>query len=90
MVGELRDHDVRQQPGGWNAFVDDLRRNRCLDKGFALIPEPWTVIADAELTQLLTWRCPISIQPKVRPANVLQSRSLGRRRRIRWQTQANP
>ncbi|MNM94790.1 hypothetical protein D3C81_1072090 [compost metagenome] len=40
MVGELRDHDVGQQPRGRDAFVDDLRRNRCLDQGFALIADP--------------------------------------------------
>ncbi|KPZ33345.1 hypothetical protein AN901_202428 [Pseudomonas syringae pv. theae] len=35
------------------------------------------IIADAELTHLPTWRCPISIYPKVRSANALRSRSLG-------------
>ncbi len=35
MVGELRDHDVGQQTCGRDAFVDDLRRYRCLDQCFA-------------------------------------------------------
>lgn len=41
MVGELRDHDVGQQPCGRDALVDDLRWNRCLDQGFALIADPF-------------------------------------------------
>jgi hypothetical protein len=40
MVGELRDHYMGQQPGGWDAFVDDLCRNGCLDQRFALITDP--------------------------------------------------
>lgn len=32
MVSELSYHDVGQQPGGRDALVDDLRRNRCLDQ----------------------------------------------------------
>lgn len=40
MIRELGDHDVRQQSGGRDALVDDLRRNRCRDQGFALIADP--------------------------------------------------
>ncbi len=41
MVGKLGDHDVGQQPGGRDALVDDLRRNRCLDQGLAVIADPF-------------------------------------------------
>ncbi|POP75306.1 BPSL0761 family protein [Pseudomonas syringae] len=45
---------------------------------------PMCIIADPELTHMPTWRCPISIQPKVRPANSLRSRSLGQRNFASW------
>ncbi|MBN4178214.1 hypothetical protein ALP76_01627 [Pseudomonas savastanoi pv. glycinea] len=48
-----------------------------------------TVTADAELTHVTTWRCPISIQPKVRPANALRSRSLGQRNFDTWVNSAS-
>ncbi|MHB9490870.1 division plane positioning ATPase MipZ [Pseudomonas amygdali] len=41
--------------------------------------EALRVAADAELTLLPTWHCPISIKSKVRPANALRSISLGQR-----------
>ena len=41
MIRELGDHDMGQQPCGWDALVDDLSRNRCLDQGFALIADPF-------------------------------------------------
>ncbi|KPY89455.1 hypothetical protein ALO94_200122 [Pseudomonas syringae pv. spinaceae] len=41
MVGILGNHDVGQQPGGWDALVDDLGRNRRLDQGFAVIADPF-------------------------------------------------
>ena len=47
------------------------------------------VTADAELTHVPTWRRPISIQPKVRPANALRSRSLGQRNFGSWVNSAS-
>ncbi|RMU26142.1 hypothetical protein, partial [Pseudomonas avellanae] len=47
------------------------------------------VIADAELPHLPTWRCPISIQPKVRPANALRGISLGQRNFGSWVNSAS-
>ncbi|KPW63498.1 Uncharacterized protein ALO82_04612, partial [Pseudomonas syringae pv. broussonetiae] len=47
------------------------------------------VTADAELTHVTTWLCPISIQPKVRPANALRSRSLGQRNFDTWVNSAS-
>src|SRR5690606_19370021 len=41
MVSKLGNHDVGQQPSGWDALVDDLSRNRCLDKRFAVIADPF-------------------------------------------------
>jgi len=40
MTGELRNHDMGEQAGGWDTFVDDLLRNRCLDQRFALTADP--------------------------------------------------
>ena len=40
MVGELRNHDMGQQPCGRDALVDNVRRNRCLDQRFAVITNP--------------------------------------------------
>ncbi|SHN29854.1 hypothetical protein SAMN05216593_12535 [Pseudomonas asturiensis] len=45
---------------------------------------PYSVIADTELTLLPTWRCPIRIQPKVRPANALRSKRLGQQNSGSW------
>ncbi|RML39067.1 hypothetical protein APX70_07186 [Pseudomonas syringae pv. maculicola] len=41
------------------------------------------------MTHVPTWRCPISIQPKVRPANALRSRSLGQRNFGSWVNSAS-
>lgn len=43
VVGEFRHHHVSQQACGRDAFVDDLRRNGCLDQGFALTAGPFPV-----------------------------------------------
>lgn len=40
MVGKLGDHDVGQQTCSRDAFVDDLRRYRCLSQCFAVIADP--------------------------------------------------
>ena len=55
MVAKLRDHHMGQQPGGRDALVDDLRRNRCLDQGFALIADPLAtdVALDGEHVRLV-------------------------------------
>lgn len=44
---------MSQQPCGWDAFVNDLGRNRCLDQGFALIADPLAtdVTLDGEHTR---------------------------------------
>ena len=41
MVRKLGDHDVGQQPSGRDALIDDLRRNRRLDKYFTVIADPF-------------------------------------------------
>ncbi len=41
MIGELRHHDLGQQPRGGNAFVDDLCRQRRLGERLALSADPF-------------------------------------------------
>jgi len=41
MIGELRHHDLGQQPRGGNAFVDDLCRQRRLGERLALGADPF-------------------------------------------------
>lgn len=43
-----------QQAGGWDTFVDDLRRNRCLDQRFALAADP--LATDMTLDGEHAWR----------------------------------
>ena len=39
--GKFGDHHVGQQPSGWDALVDDLRRDWCLGQRFAVITDPF-------------------------------------------------
>ena len=41
MIGVFRDHHLSQQPGSRDAFVDNLRRPRLLNQGFAVITDPF-------------------------------------------------
>ncbi len=47
------------------------------------------VNADVELIHLPTWRCPMSVQSQVRPANALRSGSLGQRNFGSWVNSAS-
>ena len=40
MIGVLRNHHLGQQARCWDAFINDLRGNRSLDQGFAIIADP--------------------------------------------------
>jgi hypothetical protein len=42
MITVFGDHHLSQQPGGGNAFVDDLRGDWCLDQRFAVITDPFS------------------------------------------------
>ena len=40
MIGVLRDHHLGQQACCGDAFINELRGNRCLDQGFAVVADP--------------------------------------------------
>ena len=40
MIGVLRDHHLGQQARCGDAFINDLRGNRCLSQGFAVVADP--------------------------------------------------
>ncbi|MCY1511688.1 hypothetical protein D9M68_461240 [compost metagenome] len=54
MVSKLGHHHVSQQPRSRDAFVDHLRRHRCLDQRFALAADPFST--DMLLDGEYAWR----------------------------------